>query len=106
MEKGIPMRTFFDFNVHLKDATIINLLANTSMSFIGKNFLYGHIDSYNNIFQIETSVPQMIYNGGEYSDVGLFCRSDSNNTSMRFHASKKLQEGKLEIESTVGTKRL
>lgn len=94
----------FDFNVHLKDATIINLLANTSMSFIGKNFLYGHIDSYNNIFQIEASVPQMIYNGGEYSDVGLFCRSDSNNTSMRFHASKKLQEGKLEIESTVGTK--
>lgn len=94
----------FDFNMHLKDAAIINLLANTDIKVEGENFLYGRIDSRNNFFQLELSAPNVRYNGGVYSGIGLFCKSDSNDTSMRFHASKKMEEGRLEIESTVRTK--
>lgn len=94
----------FDFNMHLKDASIINSLANTDIKVAGENFLYGRIDSRNNFFQLELSVPSVQYNGGVYSGIGLFCKSGSNDTSMRFHASKKIEEGRLEIESTVRTK--
>ncbi len=94
----------FDFNMHLKDATIINSLAKTDIKVKGENFFYGRIDSRNNIFQLEVSVPNLQYKEGAYSGISLFCKSDSNDTSMRFHASKKLEKGQLEIESTVNTK--
>lgn len=94
----------FDFNLRLKDAALINLFANADLRIQPGNYVSGYFDSHEGKYQLEASVPSMGYGKGYYSDISLYLKGNTDDTRMRFHASKYLEQGKLEIESTIASK--
>lgn len=89
----------FDFNLHLKDASLINFLAKTDLGLANGAYASGYIDSREGVFQIESEIPSLYNSGNRYSDMTLYMKGNLQNTKMHLHVSKQLEKGIVEIES-------
>ena len=100
-DKDCSAGNVFDFNLHILDAKLINLLGNLDIDVGSGNYVSGYFDSSKKCFQLEGLVPTFRYKQEKFSDISLYMKGDVQNVGMRFHASKIQDKGKTEIESTL-----
>lgn len=94
----------FNFRMHLKDVSLLNFLVGSDIKLSQGGVASGYMDSREGLFQFEAAIPAAIKGEDKFSDMTLYMKGNKQNTKMHLHASKLLENGKVEIESNAENK--
>ncbi len=95
----------FNFRMHLKDVSLLNFFVGSDIKLSKGGVASGYMDSREGLFQLEAAIPTATKGENRYSDMTLYMKGNRQNTKIHLHASKLLENGKVEIESNAENKK-